>query len=82
LERQSDKPKIYNQVKWENICKLKDEGGLGVINLQDINKALLDKWWWKLHISSQSALSTMMTSKYVTALSVFPEAPFRTTSHF
>jgi len=30
------------------ICKRKEFGGLGVINLADFNNALLNKWMWKI----------------------------------
>jgi len=32
-------------VIWERVCKRKEFGGMGVINLCDFNKALLLKWW-------------------------------------
>lgn len=34
-------------VKWDDICKTKKEGGLGVKNLQFFNQALLSKWVWR-----------------------------------
>ncbi|XP_020270858.1 uncharacterized protein LOC109846046 [Asparagus officinalis] len=36
-----------NLVKWEEVCKPKKCGGLGVKNLKVMNKALLGKWLWK-----------------------------------
>ena len=35
-------------VSWENLCKSKDEGGLGLKNIRKFNYALLAKWRWCL----------------------------------
>jgi len=35
-------------VNWKRVCKRKEFGSLGVINLRDFNTTLLLKWWWKL----------------------------------
>ena len=35
-------------VSWENICKPKAVGGLGIKNLQKFNVALVAKWRWRL----------------------------------
>lgn len=32
---------------WEMICKSKKFGGLGIIDLQAFNEALLTKWCWQ-----------------------------------
>ncbi|GKV41862.1 hypothetical protein SLEP1_g49342 [Rubroshorea leprosula] len=37
-----------NWVKWEKICKKKEEGGLGVRDLRKFNLALMGKWWGRL----------------------------------
>lgn len=42
--------KKYHLVKWENICKPKKKGGLGVKDLRKLNLSLLGKWWWKLEM--------------------------------
>ena len=39
----SDKHK-YRLVKWDILCRPKDQGGLGIVNLQLQNKCLLAKW--------------------------------------
>ena len=36
-------------VKWENVCKPKEAGGLGIISLRDQNKALLMKNLYKFY---------------------------------
>lgn len=34
-------------LKWSNVCKPKEEGGLGVRNVILFNEALLLKWKWR-----------------------------------
>ncbi|KAE8661136.1 putative undecaprenyl diphosphate synthase [Hibiscus syriacus] len=34
-------------VNWNNVCNSKNEGGLGVRNLNSMNRALLGKWSWR-----------------------------------
>jgi hypothetical protein len=42
---QGDKHKKYRLVKWSIICGPKDQGGLGVQDLELQNKCLLSKWF-------------------------------------
>lgn len=35
-------------MKWNNIYNNKDQGGLGILNLRELNQALLGKWRWRL----------------------------------
>ena len=39
--------KKYALVNWRKICLAKEFGGLGILDLRDMNRALLAKWWWK-----------------------------------
>jgi len=36
--------KKYRLAKWDILCHPKDQGGLGIIDLQVQNKCLLSKW--------------------------------------
>lgn len=38
----------YYLVSWGRVCKYLSQGGLGVLDLRDFNRALLEKWWWRL----------------------------------
>ena len=42
---QENKPK-YHLVAWEKVCRPKDLGGLGILDLEIMNIALLSKWLW------------------------------------
>ena len=35
---------LYRLARWDIICRPKDQGGLGIINLKLQNKCLLAKW--------------------------------------
>ncbi|XP_039143935.1 uncharacterized mitochondrial protein AtMg00310-like [Dioscorea cayenensis subsp. rotundata] len=35
-------------VAWKNICRSKEQGGWGILDLSSFNMALLGKWRWKL----------------------------------
>jgi hypothetical protein len=43
-----DHNKKYRLARWGIICRLKDQGGLGVLNLELQNKCLLSKWLFSL----------------------------------
>lgn len=44
----SEDRKKTHWVAWDNICKEKDDGGLGLKNLKAFNYALMGKWLWRL----------------------------------
>ena len=44
----------YSLVSWRIVCKSKDQGGLGVLDLKLRNKALLAKWWYRFLDNSVS----------------------------
>lgn len=46
-------------VSWTQICRPKQEGGLGLPNLRDVNLALLAKLLWKL-ISCPESFSSQL----------------------
>jgi hypothetical protein len=45
---QEDKFKKYHLVTWAAVCQPKEQGGLGMLNINLLNHALLTKWFWKL----------------------------------
>jgi hypothetical protein len=56
--------KKYQLVKWSVVCRPKDQGGLGVHDLQVKNTALLGKWLFKL-LTEDGIWQTLLKRKYV-----------------
>jgi hypothetical protein len=55
----------YYLVRWATICRAKEFGGWGVINLAQMNCALLCKWGWKfLYKDSQGYWKDLISIKY------------------
>ena len=51
---QSDEVKTkYRLTRWDIICRPKDQGGLGIENLEIKNKCLLSKWLYRLFTGSR-----------------------------
>ncbi|XP_019418409.1 PREDICTED: uncharacterized protein LOC109329191 [Lupinus angustifolius] len=51
-------------VRWKEVCRSKEEGGLGVKNLGLFNLALLGKWRWHMLSSSESLWVKVLRSIY------------------
>ena len=55
--------------RWDIICQPKDQGGLGVHNLEIQNQCLLSKWLFKL-INEQSVWQDLLKRKYLGTKSI------------
>lgn len=51
-------------VAWNDICKPKKLGGLGITQIQDANKALLQKWLWRFRKERESLWRQVIVCKY------------------
>jgi hypothetical protein len=59
-----DHKKKYRLTKWGVIYRLKDQGGLGVLNLEIQNRCLLSKWLFSL-INTEGAWQQLIRNKYL-----------------
>jgi hypothetical protein len=59
-----DHKKKYRLAKWSIMCRPKDQGGLGVIDLGIQNRCLLSKWLFNL-IKSDSVWQQLLRNKYL-----------------
>ncbi|VFQ65925.1 unnamed protein product [Cuscuta campestris] len=53
----------YHWTKWEDICKPKEEGGLGVRDIRDIQDAYSIKMWWNFRFHNNK-WAQFMRKKY------------------
>ncbi|XP_042477785.1 uncharacterized protein LOC122059169 [Macadamia integrifolia] len=51
-------------VKWESVCKPKEEGGLGIRRLRDTNMAMLCKLVWRIK-HEKSAANSFLRARFV-----------------
>ncbi|XP_048596357.1 uncharacterized mitochondrial protein AtMg00310-like [Brassica napus] len=51
-------------VKWEKLCKLREEGGIGFMMIHDFNLALLGKPLWRLVQYPDSLVARVLRDKY------------------
>ena len=62
---QSDELKRkYKLAKWDIICRPKDQGGLGIENLEVKNRCLLSKWLFKLSVETEATWAQILRNKY------------------
>lgn len=53
-------------VAWEDVCKPKKSGSLGISRIRDINKALIFKWLWRFGTDKESFWRHIVADKYGT----------------
>ena len=51
-------------VRWEDVCKPLEEGGLGIKDVKIFNNALLAKWKWRLMNDERGKWKDIPVSKY------------------
>ncbi|KAJ4804331.1 RNA-directed DNA polymerase (reverse transcriptase)-related family protein [Rhynchospora pubera] len=63
--RNLDNRKKYALVRWKKVCQMKKNDGLGVLDIKDMNVALLMKWWWRYKSPSFASLwKSLIQLKY------------------
>ena len=63
---QSDEVKTkYRLARWDIICRPKDQGGLGIENLEIKNKCMLSKWLYRLSQESEGMWAQILRNKYL-----------------
>ncbi|KAG5591558.1 hypothetical protein H5410_042072 [Solanum commersonii] len=50
--------------RWGELCYPREEGGLGLRSLYDINRALVAKLWWNFRVATNSLWVEYMWTKY------------------
>ncbi|MCI07614.1 LINE-1 reverse transcriptase like, partial [Trifolium medium] len=53
-------------VKWEDICRAKQDAGLGIRDLRRVNMSLLAKWRWKLLSQEEEVWKEIIKARYGT----------------
>jgi hypothetical protein len=61
---QGDENKKYRLAKWSILCQPKDQGGIGILHLNTMNRALLSKWLYKL-LTSDGMWQQLLRNKYI-----------------
>lgn len=60
----TDTKRGQNLVRWEKIIRPIEEGGLGITNIKDKNKALLAKWIWRYLLEESALWRRVIDAKY------------------
>ena len=56
--------KKYRLAKWKVLCQPRDQGGIGIYNLDIQNKCLLSKWLFKL-LNEDGMWQELLRNKYI-----------------
>ncbi|KAI5021931.1 hypothetical protein ZWY2020_058661 [Hordeum vulgare] len=62
--RDGDKQK-YHMVRWSEICKPHDQGGLGIMSSKCMNIALLARWLWRISRGEGGLWLRIIQNKYL-----------------
>ena len=71
----------YRLAKWDILCRPKDQGGLGILNLELQNKCLLAKWLVNL-LKTEGIWQSLLRNKYLRCKTLTQVAAKPNDSHF
>lgn len=60
----SDQKRKVHLVKWKAVTVSKKQGGLGIVNLKEMNSSLLLKWWCRYEVEDQALWKKVINSRY------------------
>lgn len=60
----SEERRKLHAVSWESLCKPKEQGGIGLRRLREMNEALLGKIGWNVIVNPNNLCSKVLTAKY------------------
>lgn len=69
-------------VAWKNICRSKEQGGWGILDLNSFNLALLGKWMLKLGSGSNWGGVQVLKFNYINPIGVLSRRPRGRVSYF
>ena len=58
-------------VDWNSVCNLKENGGLGIVDVGIKNRALLNKWVWRYGDEPNAMWRAIIASKYGVIIQIF-----------
>jgi hypothetical protein len=63
----------YHWVNWPEVCRPKDQGGLGIINSRFFNAALMVKWIWRIFDPAEhhNLWYKLLRAKYLSVDNIF-----------
>jgi hypothetical protein len=71
----------YRLARWDILCRPKDQGGLGILDLHLQNKCLLAKWIVNL-LNTSGTWQTLLKNKYLNSKTLTQVSAKPTDSHF
>jgi hypothetical protein len=71
----------YRLARWDILCRPKDQGGLGILDLQLQNKCLLAKWLVNL-LNTEGTWQSLLSNKYLRTKTLTQIAAKPNDSHF
>ncbi|XP_058764573.1 uncharacterized mitochondrial protein AtMg00310-like [Vicia villosa] len=64
LWNRKENSRAIHWASWKTVCKTKEQGGLGVKDIEVMNMALLNKWKWRILKESDKPWVNILNSRY------------------